>query len=67
MNMPETLVYKGVSEHGRDHFLFHASSMFFGRSKQKMLLVMPTTTERNAFYDSKIGQVMMIEMPSIPP
>ena len=33
----------------------------------KMLIVMPTMTDCNTFYNSKIGQVTMMEMPSIPP
>lgn len=60
------LIYKRL-QHGRELFIFHVSSMFCGISRLPVLLVMPTLTDCNAFYNSKIGQVTVLEMPSIPP
>ena len=52
---------------GRGIFIFHTSSTFSRALCLQMLITIATTTERNTFYDSKIGQVTMMEMPSIPP
>ena len=54
-------------ESGRGIFIFHASSTFFRTVMPSGMITIPNTTERNAFYNSKIGQVTMMEMPSIPP
>ena len=52
---------------GRGFFIFHTSSTFFRTVMPSGMITMPTKSDCNAFYDSKIGQVTMMEMPSIPP
>ena len=52
---------------GRGIFIFHTSSTFFRTVMPSGMITMLTKSDCNAFYNSKIGQVTVMEMPSIPP